>query len=114
GRIHGVEDHDLRSPGEVVEAQEDHRLALLRRQGLEARDDATDADDLAVTPALEVDESTVRLPPQLLTHAVQRMLGDVETEALLLLPQELGLVELPLRDGRWLEEVDLALAGVEE
>ena len=59
GRVDGVEDDDLGAADDVVEPQEDHRVALLRRQLLEPRDDAADGDDLAVAPALEVGQRRV-------------------------------------------------------
>src|SRR5205823_101358 len=70
------------------------------RQLLDRADDPAHRHDLAVAPALELGQRAVRLPPQLLAHAVQRMLGDVEPERLLLHPQQLGLVRRPRRHGR--------------
>ena len=70
----------------------------LRRHLLETRDDAADRDELAVAP-LEIGERAVGLPSQLGPHALERVLGDVQAERLLLEPQELALVELVVAIG---------------
>jgi hypothetical protein len=93
-RVDGVEDHGFERPREIVEPQEDHRLALLRRQLLERADDPADGDDLAVPPPLDVGHPAVGLPPELVAHRVERMLGDVEAQALLLEREQLPLLEL--------------------
>src|SRR3712207_7551092 len=49
---------------EVVEAQEHHRLALLRRQRLDRADDPADRHDLAVPAPLDLGELAVDLPPK--------------------------------------------------
>src|SRR5206468_8522765 len=59
-----------------------------------------DLDDCAVPPAFELDEGAVDLAAQLVPHAVQRVLGDVESESLLLQPEQLALLELVGRNGR--------------
>src|SRR5581483_5715174 len=92
--VDGVERDDLAGAGHVFETGEDHRLALLRRQLLERRDDAADRDDLTVAAPLELAERAVGLPPQLVADRRQRVLRDVETERLLLEPQQLALVVL--------------------
>src|SRR5205807_1639195 len=68
---------------------------LLRRQLLDLRDDAADDDHLAVAAALDLGERAVGLAPQLVADRVQRMLGHVEAEGLLLEPQQLVLLVLP-------------------
>ena len=75
--VHRVEDNALRGAGDVVEPQEHHRLALLRRQRLDRGHDPPDRNDLAVAAALELREPAVRLQPQLVAHRVQGMLRDV-------------------------------------
>ena len=67
---------------------------------LTAGDDAADRHDLAVAPALELAERRVGLAAQLVAHARERMLGDVEAERLLLEPQQLRLLELAGGDRR--------------
>src|SRR5207302_6752578 len=101
--------------GEVVDPHEDHWLALLRRQRSERADDATDGDDLAVAPPLELGERQVDLPPQLVADGRQRMLRDVEAEGLLLEREQLGLVELAGRDRRMVARpLGRALVQVED
>src|SRR5436190_10468206 len=102
-RVDGVEDDELAAAGDVVEPHEDHRLALLRRQVLERGDDAADGDDLAVAAALDVGERAVGLAAQLVADRVQRVLGDVEAERVLLQSQQLGLLELLAGDLRVLD-----------
>ena len=60
GGVDRVEDDDLGAAGDVVEPQEDHRVALLRRQLLDRGDDPADGDDLAVAAALELGERRSR------------------------------------------------------
>src|SRR5436190_7885047 len=117
-RVDGVEDDDLAAAGDVVEPHEHHRLALLGRQVLERRDDAADGDDLAVAAALDVRERAVGFAAELVADRVQRVLGDVEAERLLLQPQQLRLLELLGSDRRVLDlehrllaEERLLLAG---
>ncbi len=84
---------------------------------LRARDDAADGDELAVASSLEIGERAVRLAPQLGSHALERMLGDIEAERLLLEAQELAFVELGDRDRRMLDLdglLGLAEAAVED
>ena len=57
-----------------------------------------DGDDLAVAAAVELAERRVGLAAELLAHARQRMLGDVQAEHLLLEPQQLAALELLGRD----------------
>ena len=117
GGVRRVEDDDLGASGRIVERDEHHRLAALRRHLLEARDDPADGHELAVAPSLEIGERAVRLAPQLGSHALERMLGDVEAERLLLEAQELALVELGDRDRRMLDLdglLGLAEAAVED
>ncbi len=99
-RVGRVEDDDLAAAGGIVERQEDHRLAPLGRQLLDRRDDPAHGHDLAVAPALELGEDAIGLPAQLLAHRLQRVLGDVEAERLLLELQQLGLLVLARRDHR--------------
>ena len=54
GRQDRVEDDDLRRGGEVVDAHEHHRLALLRRHLLDRTDDPADREHLTVAAALEL------------------------------------------------------------
>ena len=56
------------------------------------------SDDLAVAAPLELGEAAVGLAPQLVADREQRMLGDVQAEALLLQLQQLGLLVLLGRD----------------
>ena len=77
-RVRRVEDDHLRTAGRIVERDEHHRLAALRRHLLQSGDDAADGDELAVAPALEVREGTVGLPPQLCADAFERVLRDVQ------------------------------------
>ena len=100
GRVDRVEDDDLDAAGDVVEAHEHHRLALLRRQLLERADDAADRDDLAVAAALELGERRSRSCAAAGRGRRQRVLGDVEAERLLLEPQQLALLVLAGRDRR--------------
>jgi len=75
---------------------------------LHGRDDAADRHDLAVTPALEIGDSRVGLTAQLVANRMQRVLGDVQPERLLLELQELRLLELGgrnVRMGRCLRRV---------
>ncbi len=110
GGIRRVEDDDLGTPGRVVERDEHHRLATLRRHLLDLRHDAADGDELAVAPALQICERAVRLSPQVAADAFERVLGDVQAENLLLEPQELALVELRGRERRVLDLDRLVLA----
>ena len=113
--IRGVEDDHLGRAGRVVEREEDHRLAALRRHLLHVGDDPAHGDDLAVAAPLELRERRVGLAPELLTHAGQRMLGDVEAERLLLEAEEVGLLVLARRDHGVVADGDvLGAAGVEQ
>src|SRR6476659_5513938 len=94
GRVGRVEDDDLDRPGHVLELDERHRLALLRRRSPHAGDNAAGEDGLALAPPLELQERAVGAPPQLVADGAERMLGDVEAKALLLHPQQLALLEL--------------------
>src|SRR5438105_3897928 len=87
GRVGRVEDDDLDRAGQVLELDERHRLALLRRRRPQAGDDAAREDGLALAPPLELRERGVGAAPQLVADRAERMLGDVEAEALLLHPQ---------------------------
>src|SRR5581483_557948 len=100
GRVDGVEDDRLRAAREVVEPEEDHRVALLGRQRLHRRDDPADRDDLAVPAALELRQRPVGLAAQLLGDPGERVLADPEAERLLLQPQELALLVLLRGDRR--------------
>ena len=93
-----VEDDDLDGAGRVVELEEDHRLAALRRRVLHLGDDPADRDGLPVAAPLELPERRVGLAPQLIAHRGERVLGDVEPERLLLEPQQLALLVLGGRD----------------
>src|SRR5204862_6195525 len=88
------------------------------RKVLERGDDPADGDDLAVAAALDVGERAIGLAAELVADRVQRMLGDVEAERVLLQPQPLGLLEFLGRDRRMLDlehrllaEERLLLAG---
>src|SRR4029078_6516729 len=70
----------------------------LRRRRPDAGHDAAREDGLALAPPLELHERAVGAPPQLVADRAERMLGDVEPEALPLPPQQLGLPELAVRD----------------
>ena len=59
-----------------------------------------DRDDLAVAPALELGQRRVGLAPQLGADRLERVLGDVEAERLLLQAQKLVLLELLRADRR--------------
>ena len=107
GLVGGVEDDDLGGAGRVVEREEDHRVAALRRQVLDVGDDAADGDDLAVAAALELGERRVGLAAQLVADGREGVLGDVEAERLLLEPQELLLLELAGRDRRMVAGGDI-------
>src|SRR5437868_2302598 len=100
GCVDRVERDHLHRAGEILERREHHRLALLRRQLLERGDEAADDDDLTVAPALELGDAAVGLAPQLLLRRRERVLGDVQPEALLLHVQELGLVVFLGRERR--------------
>ena len=113
GLVGGVEDDDLGGAGRVVEREEDHRVAALRRQVLDVGDDAADGDDLAVAAALELGERRVGLAAELLADGRERVLGDVEAERLLLEPQQLLLLELAGRDRRMVAGGDI-VGGVEQ
>ena len=76
GSVDRVEDDRLRAAGQVVEPQEDHRVAALGGQLLDRRDDSADRDDLAVAAALELGERAVGLAPELVADLRQRVLGD--------------------------------------
>src|SRR6185503_15734595 len=68
--------------------------------------------DLAVAASLELGERRVGLAPQLVAHAREGVLRHVETERLLLEPQELLLLEFRRRDG-WMVLLVRAVDGVE-
>ncbi len=94
-RVRRVEHDDLGATGGVVESREDHGLATLGRHLLEAGNDPADYDDLTIAAPFDVGERAVGLAPELARDLLERVLGDVEAQRLLLEPEELALVELP-------------------
>src|SRR5439155_11751909 len=98
--VRGVEDDGLETSRSVLQPQEHHRVASLRRHVTQARDDAADRDRLAVAAAVELRDRRVRLAAQLVTDPRERMLRDVEAEHLLLQAKQLVLLELAARNGR--------------
>ena len=100
GGVRRVEDDDLGVAGRIVERDEDHRVAALRRHLLERRDDPAHDHDLSVAPALDLGERAVGLPLELSRDPLEGMLGHVQPERLLLEAEELPLVVLHRRDRR--------------
>ncbi len=98
--VRRVEDDDLGGAGRVVEREEDHRLAALRRHLLDVRDDPANRDlspsrrrSSSASVASVLRRNCSRTP-------CERVFRDVEPERFLLEPQQLGLLELAGRDQR--------------
>jgi hypothetical protein len=112
--VHRVEDDRLCRARHVVEPQEHHRLALLRRRLADGADDAADRDDVAVAPPLELDDRAVGLAPERVLDRVERMLGHVQSERLLLVRKAHVLVPLLGGDRRMLLRPALGLLPAAE
>jgi hypothetical protein len=102
-RVDGVEDDHLGAAGDVVERMKTIGSPFFVVRCLSAETIPPTGDDLAVATALDVGERAVGLAAELVADRVQRVLGDVEAERLLLQPQQLGLLELLVRDLRVLD-----------
>ena len=84
-----LEDHDLDRALEVVDRREHHRRAAAGADLLGLGDHAADLHPLAVLALGDLGDRAVGLDLQRLAHALERVLGDVDADRLLLHRQQL-------------------------
>ena len=94
--VGGREEHALDGAGEVLHGGDGPGVALLGHLALEAGDDAADGHHRAVgvLAAGQLGDARVGLVGQHVLQAEERVVGDVQTEHLPLLGEQIGLVPL--------------------